>query len=135
MTTQISKPGPVSTPATDTYWTEAGAGQLMIQRCAACGRFQHYPGAICRRCWGTALSWQAARGTGTVWTFTVVGIPGHPAWQAEVPYVLALVELDEGPRLMTNIVGSDRHAVAVGSRVRLAPPADGQPPLQFVLSK
>lgn len=61
--------------------------------------------------------WEEVSGRGTVWTFTVVHRPGHPAWTTEVPYVLAVVELDEGPRLMTNVL-IDPSNVRVGLRVR-----------------
>ena len=132
--TQMAKPGPFGTVLTEPFWKRAEDGKLDIQRCAECGHYQHYPAAVCRRCWSRSLTWQEATGLGTVWTFTVVGMPGHPAWQADVPYVLAIVELDEGPRLMTNIVGSDREKVGVGDRVRIAPRLDRtQPPLQFEL--
>lgn len=128
----ISKPGPVTTALTEHYWQCASRGQLLIQRCTLCGHRQHYPAALCRKCWSEDLSWVRARGTGTVWTFTVVGMPGHPAWGDETPYVLALVELDEGPRLMTNVIDCSSDAVHVGQRVQLVTTVrDSQPPLQF----
>lgn len=129
--TGIGKPGPVTTVLTERYWEAASQGRLLLQRCGQCRRHQHYPAAICRRCWSEDLSWVAAQGTGTVWTFTVVGIPGHAAWRDETPYVLALVELDEGPRLMTNVVDCPVDSVHVGQRVQLSSLRDGQPPLQF----
>ncbi len=88
---------------------------------------------MCRACWSENLGWIRAAGTGTVWTFTVVSKPGHPAWEQDTPYVLALVELDEGPRMMTNIIDCDPATVHVGLRVQLAPhiPGSEQPPLQF----
>ncbi|MBY4383808.1 hypothetical protein CH298_02365 [Rhodococcoides fascians] len=130
-TTTTPKPGPVVTELTRTYWAAAEDGTLLIQQCGTCHTYQHYPARMCRTCWSEDIDWVKARGTGTVWTFTVVGIPGHPAWKAESPYILALVELDEGPRLMTNIVGSEPGDVRVGQRVALAPAATEQPALQF----
>ncbi|MDV3125959.1 OB-fold domain-containing protein [Mycobacterium sp. 21AC1] len=129
----LVKPGPTTTPLTETYWHHAEQGLLYLQQCGQCGRHQHYPGPMCRSCWSEELTWVPAAGTGFVWTFTVAGIPGHPAWSSETPYVLALVELDEGPRLMTNIVGCSPEHVHVGQRVQLrsAPFKPGQPPLQF----
>ena len=56
-----------------------------------------------------------------MWTFTVIGIPGHPAWRPDVPYVVAVVELDEGPRVLTNIVDCDPTSVVIGQRVQLHP--------------
>ena len=127
----VSKPGPVTTALTEPYWAAADQGELLIQSCKQCGHFQHYPAALCRRCWSEGLSWTRSKGLGTVWAFTVVGIPGHPAWRDETPYVLALVELDEGPRLMTNVVDCSVGTVHVGLRVELSPLRDDQPPLQF----
>ncbi len=130
-TSPIPKAQPVLTAVTERYWRSAAEGELWVQRCAACGRCQHYPSGMCRSCWSENVDWIRAAGTGTVWTFTVVSKPGHPAWEPEAPYVLALVELDEGPRMMTNVVDCEPSTVYVGQRVRLAPPAAGQPPLQF----
>lgn len=130
-TTIIGKPGPVTTTLTEHYWEEASHGRLLVQLCGQCGHRQHYPGALCRRCWSGDLSWMQARGTGVVWTFTVVGMAGHPAWKDETPYILALVQLDEGPRLMTNVVDCPVDDIHVGQRVQLSPLRDGQPPLQF----
>lgn len=131
--TTIPKPAPVTTATTEPYWKYATQGELWIQKCLSCNNFQHYPSGMCRRCWSEDLHWHRAHGTGTIWTFTVVGKPGHPAWERDAPYVLALVELDEGPRMMTNIVDCDHDTVFVGQRVHLAPHAEGsgQPPLQF----
>lgn len=122
MTIPVPRPAGISTPATAAYWTAAAAGRLSIQSCARCGHRQHYPRTLCARCWSDDVQLIPAAGTGTVETFTVVHAPGHPAWIADVPYVLALVELDEGPRLMTNIVGVPVDGVYVGQRVTLSPP-------------
>lgn len=119
-TKEIKRPGFVSTPLTKTYWDAAEEGELLLQRCVDCTNLQHYPRNICTRCWSEHLDWQPAAGLGRVWTFTVVSIPGHAAWGTEVPYVLAIVELDEGPRLMTNIVGCMPAEVSCGQRVRLS---------------
>lgn len=133
-TTFIPKPGFVSTPLSSVYWQQAAEGELLLQSCRDCGNFQHYPRNLCVRCWSHDLVWQQAKGTGSIWTFTVVAIPGHPAWGPQVPYVLALVELDEGPRLMTNIVGYPSESVYCGQPVHLVPgreESDKQTLLQF----
>lgn len=131
---RVAKPNFVSTPLTKTYWNAASRGDLLLQRCNTCNHLQHYPRSICARCWSDDLAWQAASGFGRVWTFTVVGIPGHAAWGHDVPYVLALVELEEGPRLMTNIVACEPTSVQCGQRVQLHPHRgddDNQTLLQF----
>ena len=128
------KPGFVSTSLSSPYWQRASQGELLLQFFKDCGNLQHYPRTLCVRCWSHALIWQQAAGTGIVRTYTVVAIPGHPTWGAQVPYVLALVELDEGPRLMTNIVDCPPDSVYCGQAVRLLPgrdETDNQTMLQF----
>lgn len=129
----VAAPQRISTPLTDAYWSAADQGTLLVQLCDDCQRPQLYPGALCRGCWSTSLSWCEASGVGTVWTFTVAELPGHPAWRPRTPYCIAIVELDEGPRLLTNVVGCDPYDVHVGQRVRVVEaPADGDaPPLRF----
>lgn len=113
------RPPMLTTPATAPYWAAAAEGRLLLQRCRSCARLQHYARTLCAGCWSEGLDWVEAVGTGTVWTLTVAHVPGHPAWATAAPYVLAIVELDEGPRLLTNVVGVAPEAVAVGQRVRL----------------
>ncbi|TCP55334.1 hypothetical protein EV191_102546 [Tamaricihabitans halophyticus] len=114
----IPKPGPTPVPMSKPFWSATAQGQLVVQRCQGCGTHQHYPRVVCRHCWLTELDWVTCSGDGRVWTYTVVHRPGHPAWEPEVPYVLALVELDEGPRLMTNIVNIAPAEMRVGLAVR-----------------
>lgn len=127
------KPGLTTIPRTQEWWDAAGAGRVLIQRCDDCGHAQHYPRVLCTTCWSEALRWEEVSGRGTVWTFTVVHRSVHPAWTMEVPYVLAVVELDEGPRLMTNVL-IDPSNVRVGLRVRAVAhqaPGDPVPLLRF----
>lgn len=133
----VQKPGITSTARTADYWAAANEGRLLLQRCRQCGRHQHYPRSLCASCWSPDLDWTAAAGTGVVWTYTTVSVPGHPGWLSEVPYVLAIVELDEGPRLMSNVVGDDVDQVAVGRAVELSPTVQsdtGQTLLTFRLT-
>ena len=132
----IPKPAPISTTLTQPWWAAAEQGTLLLQRCRACGKYQHYLRSLCTGCWSDALDWATAAGGGAIWTYTVAHVPGHPAWTPEVPYVIALVELDEGPRLLTNIL-ADPQEVSVGQRVRLAQPGDrsDQRLIQFVIDR
>ena len=101
------------------FWTGGATGQLLIARCQSCGTWLHPPRPACRACYGTDVTAEPAAGTGTVVTYTV----NHQAWvpDLDVPYVLAIVELDEQPglRLTTRVVGVDPTAVAIGMRVRV----------------
>ena len=125
--TSTSKPARVQTPFTAHYWDHADRGELLIQRCNHCGQHQFYPRQMCSHCWSQDVGWRQALGRGFIWTFTIAHQPGHPAWTEEAPYVIAIVELDEGPRMLTNIVDCDPNQVAVGQRVRLRPGARGAP--------
>ncbi len=118
-----AKPGPTPNPETVPFWEGLADGVVRLQRCRDCGRAQHHARALCRWCWSEALDWEQAAGTGRIWTWTVVHRPGHPAWSAEAPYAVLLVELDEGPRMVTAYEGPlDRLAVdlpvTVGARAQ-----------------
>jgi uncharacterized OB-fold protein len=95
---------PVPTPETAPFWAGTLAGELRIQRCNSCGRHYFYPRPFCRYCHSRDVEWQAAAGTGRLVSYIINYRPLPPADPGE-PQVIALVELDEGPRLMTNIVG------------------------------
>jgi len=105
-------------PASEPFWAAARRGELLLQRCRGCGRHQHYPRVLCAHCWSEDLEWVRAGGRARVWTYTVVHRPGHPAWAEDVPYLLAIVELAEGPRLLTNLVRVDPAEAYVGMAVR-----------------
>jgi uncharacterized protein len=132
MSASATKPGPYPTATSAPFWRAAQEQRLVVQHCGDCGTWQHYPRAICAECWGGRLRMAEASGKGTVWTFTVVHRPGHPAWAAEVPYALAIVELEEGPRLIANIVGCHPRDVRVGMPVSVVfEQRDGYAAVQF----
>ncbi len=95
------------------YWDGAREGELRLQHCADCDQFQFYPRIICSHCGGDKLSWRAVSGRGRVASFTVVRRGISPAYPA--PYVVALVDLEEGPRMMSNIRVEDVGNVSVGA--------------------
>lgn len=105
------KPVPALTAATAPYWEAAAAGRFLLPWCRDCERFHHHPRPWCPHCWSTNLAWREPSGRGRVVTYTVVHQPPSPEF--DVPYVLAVVRLDEGPRLMTNIVDVDPAEVRV----------------------
>lgn len=103
----------VADPTTAAHWAAAREGRLLLQRCTRCGHHQFYPRPFCLACESRELLWRDAGGYGEVYSMTVVRIPVTPGLVP--PYVLALVDLDEGPRLLTNLIGD----CAIGDRVRL----------------
>jgi uncharacterized OB-fold protein len=107
------------------FWAAAARRELVVQRCRTCGRHQFYARPFCLGCQGTALEWAPVSGRGTVHSLTVVHRQASP--DLPVPYVNALVDLDEGPRLLTLLVGGP---CRIGDRVRVAwRERAGAPPL------
>ncbi|MDT0496145.1 Zn-ribbon domain-containing OB-fold protein [Algiphilus sp. W345] len=113
------KPLPVIDPESAPYWTALRDGRLLLRHCRDCGRHHHYPRELCPHCGSDSLDWEAARGTGTIYSYTIARRPAGPAFKPDTPYVVAIIELDEGARLMSNLVTSDVEAVRIGQRVDL----------------
>ena len=105
---------PFDDPTTAPFWQAAGDGRLVVQRCNACGASQLYPRPFCLACDAADLGWAEAAGTGHVYSITVNRLAVRP--DMEPPYAVALVELDEGPRVMT---GTEGDGVQIGDRVRV----------------
>jgi len=103
-------------PETETYWTAAANGDLLLSECTDCDLVFHYPRQFCPDCSGTSVAWITADGTGTIYSYSV----SHQAedWPDEhLPLIVAFVELREGPRIMSNIVSADPEDVSVGQSV------------------
>jgi uncharacterized OB-fold protein len=109
---------------TEPFWEAARRDQLVAARCTECGTFQLPPAPLCFQCRGDAFEWVDLPGTGTVYTFTVVRHPLHPALADACPYASGVIELDgtqgAGARLLTNIVDCDVDTLAIGDRVEMA---------------
>jgi len=114
----LPAPSPPVTLETKPYWDAAAQGRLVLPRCEACETVIWYPRSFCPACGSTAVSWIDAAGTGSVYSHTVVR-KGQGAYREAGPYVVAYVELDEGPRVMTNVVGCDPDNVEIGMRVEV----------------
>ncbi|MEY9847466.1 putative OB-fold protein [Streptacidiphilus sp. BW17] len=117
---------------TQPYWDAAAAspGQLLLRRCAACGRAHHYPREFCPHCWSEDVRWEPATGRATLYTWSVVHANDLPPFRERVPYVAAVVELAEGPRMMTTLVDCEPKRLQVGMPLLVAFAAfaaDGQP--------
>jgi len=113
------RPTPQPDPATAPYWEAARAHRLVLPQCDACGEVHFYPRAICPHCGSNTFTWIEAGGEGAVFSFTTVKRAPSPAFESHVPYVVAIVALDEGPHLMTNIVDCDPDQVRISDRVRV----------------
>lgn len=119
MSTAPAKNLPIATAETAAYWDGCRRHELLVQRCAACGAHQFYPRILCTACSGRSLEWVRASGRGAVRSFTIVRRAVSEAYAPEVPYVVALIRLEEGPTLMSNIVGCPVDAVAIDMPVEV----------------
>ncbi|MEP9378667.1 Zn-ribbon domain-containing OB-fold protein [Aquabacter sp. CN5-332] len=112
-------PLPIINADSGSYWGGANEGRLMIRACKACGAKHFMPRNLCPHCWSEDLEWVEASGHGTVHSFTVIRRAPLASYAGRVPYVVALVELHEGPRMLTNIVGEDALATCIGDAVEV----------------
>jgi uncharacterized OB-fold protein len=119
---------PPVTPLTEPYWDATREERLLVQWCTACDAGIYWPRHVCPTCLGTDLTWRPAVGAGTVYACNVMHQPGNPMMADRVPYVLALVDLPEGVRIATNVVGCDPDDVQVGMAVKVGwePLSDGR---------
>jgi len=115
----LTVPGPIPTPVSQPFWDAASRGEFDLQRCDDCARWFFYPRAHCPHCWSARVSWRPASGRGVIKTYSVVHRPGHFAWAAVAPYTLALVALEEGPTMLSQLTGPGLDDVAVGRPVRV----------------
>ena len=111
---------PAPDDETRPFWDAARDGQLLIKRCADCGAAHFYPRPFCPRCWSTAVSWEVASGRAALYTWSVVHHNDLPPFSERIPYVAAVVDLAEGPRMMTNVVDCDPDRLEVGMPLRVA---------------
>lgn len=105
---------PEADALTRPYWEAAARGRLLIRRCASCGRAHHYPREFCPHCWSEEVSWEEASGRAVLYTWSTVHHNDLPPFTGRVPYVAAVVDLAEGPRMMTELVDCPADAVRAG---------------------
>lgn len=118
-------PSPEGNPETKAFWDAARAGRSVVPRCVRCERAHWYPRAVCPFCLSTDIRVEEASGKGTIYSFSIV--------RAAQPYVLAYVQLQEGPCMLTNVLSDDPDALSVGQAVSvvLVPSQDGTPVPMF----
>jgi uncharacterized protein len=104
------------TPETTPFWDATTDGKLVLPRCVQCGTTIWYPKAFCPACAASTVEWVPTSGNGTVYSFSITR-KGAGVWSEHSPYVIAYVELEEGPRVLTNIVGCNVADVYIGMEV------------------
>lgn len=119
---QETVPLPLPVPNADSlpYWNAARECRLVIRKCTACGSMHFMPRYLCPVCWSDQLEWVDSRGTGSIHSFTIIRRAPVSAFAVRVPYVVALIDLDEGPRMMANVIGDDALSAHIGARVSVA---------------
>lgn len=125
----MTEPAPYPQPddVTQPFWDALAEGSLRIQRCRSCERHVFYPRSVCPWCMSAHLDWVDSSGHGTIYSYTVVH--RAPPGFADAPYVVALVELAEGPRMMTRVIDVEPGSVEIGQKVELE--IRGEPPLPY----
>lgn len=113
------KPVPVPTKDTQPYWDGCKQHELRVQKCAACGHYQFYPRLYCTACMSDRVEWVKTVGRAKVLSYTIIYRPVTQAFAGDVPYVVAMVTLDEGPQMMTNIIGCEPEKVHIGMPVQV----------------
>jgi uncharacterized OB-fold protein len=115
----LEKPLPRPTEDSAPYWEAAQRGELRLQRCNACGHSRFPPALLCARCLGEDHQWVKLSGRGTVFSWIVVHQSQHPAFNSDTPYNVTIVELEEGPRLHTNLVECPNDEIHIGMAVEV----------------
>lgn len=111
------KPLPVIDPGSRPFWDATREHRLSIPKCRACGEYHFYPRELCPHCHSDDLEWTDVSGKGEIYSFTIARKPAGPVYAADVPYIIAMIALDEGPRMLTNLVVDDVETVQIGDRV------------------
>jgi hypothetical protein len=115
----IEKPLPMPNEDTAPYWEAAHRGELRMQRCGACGWVRFPPSLLCPRCLAEEAAWDLMRGRGVVFSWVIVHHSQHPAFNPDTPYNVAIVALEEGPRLHTNLVECGLDEIRIGMAVEV----------------
>ena len=117
--TTANKPLPVITDLTRPFWSAAKEGRLVLQKCQRCATFNFHPKAWCINCGSRELAWTDAQPTGTVYSFTVSRsvAMNFQGWQADLPVLMCLIDLDDGARLYGQLTDCQPEDIRIGMRV------------------
>ena len=115
MATEYNKPlpRPLNPQFTRPFWEAAKRHELVVPRCQMCDHLFFYPRSECPRCLSSNIAWVKVSGRGRLYSFTIVNQPAHAAFREDAPHVYAMVQLDEGPRMISNIVECDHESLEV----------------------
>jgi hypothetical protein len=114
-----AKPIPTPTPEMKEFFEGARRGRLMVQKCDGCGALRFPAYEICTKCLGNRASWVEVSGRGKVFSYNIMHQVYHPGFAAEVPYAVVVVELEEGPKMVSNLAGIKPHDIRCGMAVEV----------------
>jgi uncharacterized OB-fold protein len=113
------RPLPVPDVDSKEFWDSCKRHELQLQKCQECHEFHFPPGPICPNCFSTNLKWEKISGKGEVHSYTTVHRPSNPDWDDAVPYNISAIALDEGPHMLSNVVGCRPQEVKIGMKVEV----------------
>jgi uncharacterized OB-fold protein len=114
------KPVPKIDDTNRPHWEGAQKGELRVQHCKSCGTYRYPPARWCSECLSEDIEWVKVSGKGAVWSWCVFHRQYFKGFDEEMPYTVVLIELDEGPKLYSNLVGVSKDDIRIGMRVRAA---------------
>jgi uncharacterized protein len=115
----VVKPLPKINDENRVFWNETKNQKLMLQKCSSCHQIQYYPRFFCANCYSESMEWIESQGKGNVYTFTVIRRAPSEGFLEDVPYTLALIELDEGVRMMSTIIEQPED-IKIGDKVEVS---------------
>lgn len=116
----VSKPIPIPTEQTKPFWEATKRGVLLLQNCCDCGAYRFPPNSLCTECGSTSFDWKSVSGRGKIYSYVVFHRAYHPAFEKDLPYAVACIELNEGPRLMSRVVGISPEQIRCDMLVEVA---------------
>jgi uncharacterized protein len=116
---EYTKPLPVPDIDSQEFWEGCRRHELLLQRCTQCHTFRYPPRPVCPSCFSAESTWEKTSGQGEVYTFSIVRRALGPAWETDIPYVIAIIRLDEGVQIVSNIVDCRTEDVRIGMKVEV----------------
>ena len=114
-----SKPLPEIRPETEEFWKATKKHILLIQRCKDCEKLIYYPRVACPRCLSSNIQWIKSSGRGIVYSYTIIHRAGDKAFDKDIPYAYAIIELDEGVRMISNLINTAHNKITIGMKVKV----------------
>jgi uncharacterized OB-fold protein len=116
---EYKKPLPAPDHDTITFWEGCKRHELLLQKCDTCSSYRYPPRSICPECFSVESTWDKVSGKGEVYTYTVARIPLNPAWEQDIPYTIGIILLDEGVKMVSNIVDCKPEDITIGMKVEV----------------